>query len=176
MPKIIQNVRGRLIDEAKRQIVEEGYDSVTIRGIAKGCGLGLGTFYNYFKSKDMLIATFLLDDWKERMRRVRRTSENESDPMAVVHNVYDELAQFIDSNSSIFSSPGAIKAFYGNVGQKHKLLRAQIAKPICAICTEQGYDDPEFLSEFVAEAVLTWTVAQKPYGELEPVIKKLFSK
>ena len=50
MPKIIENVRGMLIDEAKKQIATNGYENVTIRSIAKECGLGLGTFYNYFKS------------------------------------------------------------------------------------------------------------------------------
>ena len=46
MPKIIENLRSRLIDEAKHQIEQNGYDSVTIRSIARECGIGLGTFYN----------------------------------------------------------------------------------------------------------------------------------
>ena len=71
MPKIIENVRGMLIEEAQTQITANGYDNVTIRSIAKGCGLGLGTFYNYFKSKEMLIATFLNEDWQKRMSVIK---------------------------------------------------------------------------------------------------------
>ena len=96
MPKIIENARGMLMDEAKRQIQENGYESVTIRSIAKGCSLGLGTFYNYFKSKDMLIASFLLEDWQQRIAKITEVSQKESDPMAVIKFIYDELKEFME--------------------------------------------------------------------------------
>ena len=57
MPKIIENLEKRLIAEAKRQIAESGYGATTIRSVAKGCNVGVGTVYNYFPSKDALIAT-----------------------------------------------------------------------------------------------------------------------
>lgn len=176
IPKIIENVRELLINEAKRQISEAGYDSVTIRSIAKGCGLGLGTFYNYFKSKDMLIATFLLEDWQVRMDRIRRAGESERNPETLVCLMYSELAQFIENNASLFSSNGAIKAFYGTAGQKHKLLRSQVSEPLYRVCEAEGYENAKFLSEFVSEAVLTWTVEKKDYRDFAPIINKLFSK
>ncbi len=176
MPKIIENVRGLIIDEAKRQIAENGYDAVTIRSIAKGCSIGLGTFYNYFKSKDMLIAAFLLDDWKERMDRVAHESEGENDPMAVVHRVCDELNEFMYNYSSIFASKEAKKSFNSSVSEYHKVLRMQISEPICKSCLAGGYPNAEFLSEFTAEATLTWTVARKDFDELAAVLSKLFVK
>ena len=63
MPKIIENIREALLVEAKRQIAERGYQNTTIRSVAKECGVAVGTVYNYFKSKDMLIASFILEDW-----------------------------------------------------------------------------------------------------------------
>ena len=50
MPKIIENLKARLIAEAKRQIEEAGYGAVTIRSVASSCGVGVGTVYNYFPS------------------------------------------------------------------------------------------------------------------------------
>ena len=64
MPKIIENLKDRLIAEAEKQIEESGYGAVTIRSVAKACGVGVGTVYNYFPSKETLIATHLLVDWK----------------------------------------------------------------------------------------------------------------
>ena len=55
MPKIIENVREQLLAEAKKQVFEHGYADTTIRSVARACGLGVGTVYNYFSSKEMLI-------------------------------------------------------------------------------------------------------------------------
>ena len=60
MPKIIENLESRLVEEARRQAWEGGYSAVTIRSVAAACGVGVGTVYNYFESKDALLAAFLL--------------------------------------------------------------------------------------------------------------------
>jgi len=70
MPKIIENLKERLIDEARRQVEEDGYAAMTIRSVAKGCGVGIGTVYNYFPSKDTLVATFMLEDWQMCIRTI----------------------------------------------------------------------------------------------------------
>ena len=62
MPKIIENIKEQIIEEAKRQLFENGYAKTTIRSVAKACGIGVGTIYNYFPSKEMLISAFMLDD------------------------------------------------------------------------------------------------------------------
>ena len=176
MPKIIENVRGMLLAEAQKQIEENGYDSVTIRSIAKGCSIGLGTFYNYFKSKDMLIATFLFEDWWGRITKVTQETAGNDNPMNVIDAIYYELSEFIDRHDNIFASPHAVKSFNSSVGEKHELLRSQIAAPILSACVLGEYENPEFLAEFAAEALLTWTVAKKNYDEISSVIQKLFVK
>ena len=176
MPKIIENVRGMLINEAKEQIAINGYENVTIRSIARGCGLGLGTFYNYFKSKDLLIATFLFEDWQKRISVVSETYENESDPMVVVHALYDEISDFIHVYENIFTSPSAIKTFSTTSPEYHKFVRDQVAAPICKSCVLAELNNPEFLSLFVAESVVTWTVAHKDYEEIAAIVHKLFIK
>ena len=154
MPKIIENVREKLIDEAKKQIEDNGYDNVTIRSIARGCGIGLGTFYNYFKSKDMLIATFLLEDWKGRMSRISEEYANEVDPMAVVRALNFEVSEFIKEYNDIFTSPLAIKSFNTTSMAYHGFVRDQVAAPIKNTLLLSQYENAEFLSLFVAEAVV----------------------
>ena len=176
MPKIIENVRGLLINEAKKQIEESGYESVTIRSIARGCQIGLGTFYNYFKSKDTLIATYLLEEWNERIERINLQSETETDPMALVKSINFELSEFLKNNASIFMANGAAKAFQTSSRTYHKFLIKQISEPLCKVCQRDGYENSEFLSQFVAEAILTWTVAKKDFNEVAPIISKLFVK
>ena len=60
MPKIIENLQEKLIHEARRQVQQKGYGSLTIRSVATACGVGVGTVYNYFASKDALVAAFIL--------------------------------------------------------------------------------------------------------------------
>lgn len=176
MPKIIENARENLIEEARRQIELNGYDSVTIRSIARGCQIGLGTFYNYFKSKDVLIATYLLEEWEERIKRINAKSEEVNDPMQLVKVIHCELGEFMKNNLAVFTAEGAMKAFSGNVKNYHNLLIQQISEPLCKLSQRNGYDNPEFLAQFVAEAILTWTVARKNFDEVVPVMQKLFVK
>ena len=55
MPKIIKDLKARLMEEAKHQIEELGYSAVTIRSVAKSCGVGVGTVYNYFLGGEVVI-------------------------------------------------------------------------------------------------------------------------
>ena len=48
------------------------------------------------------------------------------------------------------------------------MLRAQLAAPLKKFC------DSEFASEFIAEAVLSWTMAGKTFDEIYGMIEKLF--
>ena len=60
MPKIIENLEARLMEEAKKQVLQSGYGAMTIRSVAKGCGVGIGTVYNYYPSKDALLAAYMI--------------------------------------------------------------------------------------------------------------------
>ena len=55
MPKIIENLREKLVLEARHQVEELGYGALTIRSVAAACGVGVGTVYNYFPSKEAFI-------------------------------------------------------------------------------------------------------------------------
>ena len=84
MPKIIENLRARLMEEAKRQIAESGYAFMTMRSVAKGCGVGVGTVYNYFPSKERLIATHLLEDWQSCLEAIQTVADHSEDPQPVL--------------------------------------------------------------------------------------------
>lgn len=173
MPKIIENVREKLLAEARRQITEGGYSSVTIRSIAGACGLGVGTVYNYFKSKDMLIATFMLEDWQKAMSRIYECCEKVTEPEGVLYCIYDQLTAYMQAHSTLFADPQAMKVFSEASTQRHKQLRNQLAKPIRSLKVVQQAVNGEFLAEFIAEALLTWTVAGKSYEEIAGILRTL---
>lgn len=172
MPKIIENVRQQLLDEVGKQISERGYANVTIRSIASSLGLGTGTVYNYFKSKDMLVASYVAENWHDYMNHFKSLTFNNS--KEALKQIYDMLIEFNESQSDLFTDPDAIKRFSSISGKNHPLLRQQIANLILPLCENQ--DNPEFLSSFIAESLLTWTTAKNPFEELYPILSKLIDE
>ena len=110
MPKIIENLKDRLIAEAEKQIEESGYSAVTIRSVAKACAVGVGTVYNYFPSKEVLIATHLLVDWKLCVDTITHTAESATDPKPVLQCVYQQLVRFADRHQAIFGTKRPLPA------------------------------------------------------------------
>lgn len=168
MPKIIENLKDRLIAEAKKQIEEAGYSAVTIRSVAKACNVGVGTVYNYFPSKEALIATHLLADWKACVDAITRTAESTPDPQPVLQCIYGQLVGFADRHQAIFRDETAAAGFAGSFSQYHNRLRAQLASPLRKFC------DSEFTALFIAESLLTWSMAGKSFDEIYEILKKIF--
>lgn len=77
MPKIIENIREELLAETKRQIGDLGYFKTTIRSVADACGIGVGTVYNYFPTKDILVATAVSLDWQVELDKMASLPNND---------------------------------------------------------------------------------------------------
>ena len=169
MPKIIDNLEARLIAEAQKQIEESGYGTVTIRSIANGCGVGVGTVYNYFPSKEALLATYLLSDWNQCITAINTVSVHSYDPGPVVRCICDQLITFAQKHNMIFRDKNAAANFAGSFSQYHSLLRTQLAEPLRKFC------ESDFSAEFIAESLLTWTMAEKTFDEIYGIVQKLFS-
>ena len=168
MPKIIENLESKLIEEAKKQIEESGYCAMTIRSVAKACGVGVGTVYNYFQSKEELIAKHLLDDWKQCIATIQAVSTYSDFPRPVALCIYDQLISFARRHAAIFQDDAAAVSFTGLFSRYHSMLRAQLACPLLKFCKS------DFAADFIAEALLTWTMAGKPFDEIYGMMENLF--
>lgn len=168
MPKIIENLESRLIEEAHRQIEESGYGAMTVRSVAKSCGVGVGTVYNYFPSKENLVASFMLEDWKGCIAAIGAAGDASQTPEPVARCIYDQLLAYADRHSAIFRDASAAAGFAGSFSRYHALLRTQLASPLRRYCADM------FAAEFIAEALLTWTMAGKSFDEIFGMLQKLF--
>lgn len=167
MPKIIENLQSRLIAEAKRQIAEDGYTAMTIRSVAAGCGVGVGTVYNYFSSKDELIASFMLEDWQKCVAAIHAVSTYSETPRPVLLCIYDQLLTYARHYQNLFRDAAEISSFPAAIMKYHGILRKQIAQPLRKFCAD------DFTAEFAAEALLTWTMGGKEFEELYALISKV---
>lgn len=165
MPKIIENVREQLLAEAKKQILERGYAATTVRSVASACGLGVGTVYNYFPSKEMLIATFVYEDWKKYLHEMENLPRD--NPRALLKGIFDSLRSFATENEKLFSDVDAVKLVSVGSASRHKRLRDQIAGFIVPIC------DSNFCAEFVAEALICWSMENSDFDTVYPILDKI---
>ena len=167
MPKIIENLESKLLEEAKRQIQESGYGAMTIRSVAKGCGGGVGTVYNYFPSKEALLATYMLADWNRCIDAIQVVSTYSDTAVPVLRCMYDQLVSFAKLHRNIFTDDAAAASFAGSFSSYHILLRSQLAQPLRNFCSD------DFTPDFVAEALLTWSMAGKSFDDICGIISKL---
>ncbi len=167
MPKIIENVREQLLCEAKRQIEQNGYAKTTVRSVALSCGIGVGTVYNYFKSKDMLIASFMAEDWLSCLEKMKTAA---TEPKAVLKGVYDGLCAFIEKNRALFRDKAAAKSFMSAFEMRHRQLRRQLAQIVRPICEASPAENKDFVAEFVAQALLSFSMEGKGFDELYSVV------
>ena len=168
MPKIIENLESKLIEEAKKQIEQSGYSSLTIRSVAKACGVGVGTVYNYFPSKDDLLATYLLSDWKDCMAAIDNASQQSDSPAPVIRCMFDQLLSYAKRHQAIFRDEAAAANFAGSFSPYHRLLRSQLAVPVRKYCSN------DFMAEYIVESLLTWSMSGKSFDDIYVMINKLF--
>lgn len=168
MPKIIENLPERLVSEARRQVEESGYSALTIRSVARECGVGVGTVYNYYPSKEALVAAFMLEDWKRCIADIQACGEKAQGREPVLWAIYENLHSFMRSHAAILGDESAAAGFTGSFGKYHALLRSQLAAPVRKFCRD------DFTADFIAEAMLTWTVGGRSFEELNGVLKRIF--
>ena len=168
MPKIIEDLEKRLLEETRRQIEELGYGAMTVRSVAKGCGVGVGTVYNYFPSKDDLVASFMLADWKPCIAAIEAVSTYSDSHTNVIRCIHDQLRQYAARHTALFRDEAAAERFAGTFSPRHAMLRRQLAAPLRKFC------DSDFAAEFIAESLLTWTMAGKSLEEISAMLDRLF--
>jgi len=66
MPIVDQDIRQVILDTTRDLLIKDGYNSLSMRKIARTAGCGLGTIYIYFENKYILIHD-LIDEGFERM-------------------------------------------------------------------------------------------------------------
>lgn len=174
MPKIIENIREQLICEAKRQISERGYANTTIRSVASACGVGVGTVYNYFESKELLIAAFVSEDWKRHLANMAALPHN--DFQVLLRGIYESLLSFAANNKRLFSDEDATKVISIGFESRHKRLRELLAGFILPACREAELDNADFTAQFISESLISWAMDGKEFDTVYSVLEKVIKK
>ena len=174
MPKIIRNLRENLLKETRKMLLKNGYDAVTIRGIASTCGAATGTVYNYFPSKEALIAHAILGDWLDHVTHAREKLAITSDVRKGLAIILECIGDFSRRYRATFRQSGITLAGSAYT-ERHDMLCDQIIDLI-RVLEERFACAPSATAEKVmAESLLSGASHDWPEEELLPLLEKLIS-
>ena len=157
MPKIIENLRERILDTAREALVADGWRALSMRALAQRVGVAPGTLYNYFSDKEEIVATLALADWQDALARMDAVAAAATDLERGLCDLCDELNAFSDAYRPTWQQyEGGSASSY--LTRYHRMLREQVARPVRAVTERAGRADLAPLADVLAEALLACSV------------------
>ncbi|WP_427869493.1 TetR/AcrR family transcriptional regulator [Leucobacter luti] len=139
----------RLLLDAAHELLEETGDVTSMRAVSERTGLARSSVYNYFDSREALLAALISDvfpKWTERVTGAMDAVETPGDRILAyaVENVrlVQEGAHAVASALAALS-PG--EALDEQASRMHRAIQA----PLSATLVELGVPDPEGVSELI---------------------------
>ena len=176
MPKVIDNIRGRAVSEAREILIRDGYAALTIRGIARALGIGLGTIYNYFPSKEFLAACVMLEDWQELTKdfEQRHSGQAAEQVIADLFSLIQTFTQRYDPAWREYEQSGGSRSM---VRQYHGILADQFTGYIRNVLPSALQEREPDLARFLAELTIRFgSDVSMTYKMISSAVQKLLSE
>ena len=90
--------RKQIMSAAVKQFDRHGYSETSIADIMNAAGLGVGTFYNYFTSKESLLFALLECIEDELIEIAKREGHS---PLSALKKINERTAQLLDENKFV---------------------------------------------------------------------------
>lgn len=154
MPKVIANLSEQIRSQARELLLSGGWESLTIRTVAARCHVAVGTVYNYYSSKDALIAAVMLEDWQSTLTRMEAAASAADSTADGLRAVFAQLCAFEEQYQAVWQQ----YAMLNNPLPSRQTYHAQLISQIAAVlhpllARSQAADDP-VLPRFLAETLL----------------------
>ena len=176
MPKLIENIRERAISEAREILIRDGYAALTIRGIARSLGIGIGTIYNYFSSKEYLAAGVMLEDWQELTKdfEALHAGQPAGSVVADLFSLVRTFTRRYDPAWLEYEQSGGSRSM---VHQYHGMLAEQFAGYIRQALPSGQQEREPYLALFLAEITIRFgSDLSISYEMISPAVQKLLSE
>lgn len=163
MPKILTNVREGILLVGRDLLAESGYDGFSVRAVAGRCGIGVGTLYNYFPSKQQLVAAILRAEWEIHLRRMTQLAKSKDDLRSRLVAIYGELWLFLQGLHSVWAdgSAGTMDAVeFAGIQEQRALVRRQLVD-IVGSALEQDHPDRIWLADGISRLYLSYAAETK---------------
>ena len=176
MPKIIDNLRNRILDSAERHLSEKGYHGLTIREIADECGIASGTVYNYFNSKEMLVATIIGNSWIETLDKTDTAICDKGTVREGLLCIFDGLESFCLLYMNLWKDYGKTGSENVLNPQRHSWLVDALSQRVANVLEETGYESEYKICQLIAEIMLSFATQGKQFRDYEAELERIIRK
>jgi len=144
--------RAKLVAAARELFAESGVD-VSVEEITQHAGVGMGTLYRHFPTKDELIDAVLEDAFDEIIRFAREAADN-ADAWAGLTGFFERLLQLHAQNRGVKD----IVALRGHGSHRAEAMRARL-RPLLAQIVERAHEQGTLRSDFTSDdlPLIFWT-------------------
>jgi len=118
--------REAILSAAERVFVRAGYYETRMAEVAREAGVGVGTLYNYFESKEQVFSAMLDAQHEQFWQGLERAIEGEDDPVACLRHLVVTTFEHLEQHGALF----AILMERGGVGEcdMERLAGVDVAK------------------------------------------------
>lgn len=172
MPKVIKDLTSTLYREAKKLLLEQGFRDMNIRDLAKNCNIAVGTVYNYYESKEDLVADVMMTDWSAGIDAAKELIAAAESAVDGMEAIYHAAQDFFHGYTQVFRNCSK-KAVYIPSVYHEKLLEQIISLEEFLFerfpCSLQP-TPYRFLAENILHAV---THGKMDFQDLRPILMRL---
>lgn len=155
MPRMIEDLQENLLLQARRLLLEEGGNGLTIRRVAAECHVAVGTVYNYFRSKDELMARVMLRDWRSALAAMHCAGQEAASVMEGLEAMWREVRAFAALYRDVWMRYAETGGVMPQLTSRHSLLVEQVQGVTELLLTRHGCLWTPYLPAYLAETILT---------------------
>ena len=175
MPKILPEVRERFVAAAKKRLAEGESGSVTIRQIARDCDTAVGTVYNYFPSKEVLLAAVMLEDWRECCRGMRLGVAGADSALEALRAATAALRGFSARYAPLWRNYGGAKDSIDTLSLRHRQIITEISACVKQALERFTVSGDEYLPEVLSELVLLASRTDDGFDRVRGALEKILA-
>lgn len=175
MPKVIKNLKDNIISTSKEELFNKGFKELNMRNIAKKNNTAVGTIYNYFKNKEMLVASIILEDWLKAVEKIKYVANNTSSVSEGLEGILNAIKSFYDLYSDVFRNSGLpnVKVAYKD---KYEMLLSGVKEEIKILLDRFDVSYDEFQITFIVSNIFSSVTNDWPFEQTINLLQKVIKE
>jgi AcrR family transcriptional regulator len=153
------DMRKKIYQSAKKSFVDKGFKKTNIAGIMDDVGMAVGSFYNYYQSKEEVFIEIFLDENRKQKKKLLKNLDLDLEPKIVITQIIEKNYEGMRKNSIL--------------SQWYDQYTYQIIEKVFK--DKGGLSSVDFIYDFFTDIIEKWQGDGKIRKDIDvKVIMKLF--